>query len=355
MRKIGTSVYGLRAPIFRTGDNLVKIITDVVLNCGIPVRDRDVLGITESVVARVQGNYVSVDEIADDIKRKLNNPDVISVVNPIYSRNRFAMILKAISRAANKTIIVTMPDIDEVGNVKRNHPFTGLNYDEYYKSIIEQENKNAIITNEIPSDSCAYIVADIHTKNQTMELVKQQNPNAKIIDLTDICNDKCEYGLLGSNKATEEKLKLFPNATKAQKLVNEIQKQIKEQSGKNIEVMVYGDGCFKDPVGGIWEFADPVVSPAYTSGLDGSPNEIKIKNIADDKYASLSGAELEQAIRQEIEHKKHNLKGNMLSQGTTPRRYVDLLGSLMDLSSGSGDKGTPIILVQGYFDNLQSD
>ena len=343
-RTIGTSVYGLRAPILKQGDDLTNIVVDTLLNAGIEIKDKDVLGITESVVARAQGNYVTVNEVAEDIKKKFNNPETILLYNPIYSRNRFAMILKAIARAVKKKVVIHMPDIDEVGNVLKNHPFTGLNYDEYYESIVKAEGKECYICRQNESLGHFDDVLDcqIHRQDFTMNLAR-------------ICEDKCEYGLYGSNKASEEVLKLFPDTKKAQKLVEDIKKEIFERSGYNVEVMVYGDGCFKDPVGGIWEFADPVVSPAHTLNPYGTPNEIKIKNFADDKYKNLSGEELISAIRQEINHKDNNLVGQMASQGTTPRRYIDLLGSLMDLTSGSGDKGTRFVYVQGYFDNLASE
>ena len=343
-RTIGTSVYGLRAPILKQGDDLTNIVVDTLLNAGIEIKDKDVLGITESVVARAQGNYVTVNEVAEDIKKKFNNPETILLYNPIYSRNRFAMILKAIARAVKKKVVIHMPDIDEVGNVLKNHPFTGLNYDEYYESIVKAEGKECYICRQNESLGHFDDVLDcqIHRQDFTMNLAR-------------ICEDKCEYGLYGSNKASEEVLKLFPDTKKAQKLVEDIKKEIFERSGYNVEVMVYGDGCFKDPVGGIWEFADPVVSPAYTLGLDGTPNEIKIKNFADEKYKDLKGEELTNAIKEEIKNKNSNLKGSMTSQGTTPRRYTDLLGSLMDLTSGSGDKGTPFVYVQGYFDNYKDE
>jgi len=346
-KKYGVSSTGLIAPIIREGDDLCQIICDTVLNAIDNIEDRDIIGITESVVARAQGNYVTVDEVAEDIKKKFNNPVRLCVYKPIYSRNRFAMILKAIARAVKDRVILFMPNIDEVGNVLKNHPFTGLNYDEYYKSIVEAEGKKCEIWNvneeaigKYPLD-CT-LDCQIHKQNFTMNLAR-------------ICDDKCEYGLYGSNKSSEEVLKLFPDTAKAKQLVQDIQTYIYWKTGKKVEVMVYGDGCFKDPVGGIWEFADPVVSPAYTDGLEGTPNEIKIKNFADDKYKDLSGEELNNAIKAEIRQKETNLKGNMASQGTTPRRYTDLLGSLMDLTSGSGDKGTPIIYVKRYFDNLADE
>lgn len=343
-KKYGVSSTGLIAPIVREGDNLCQIVCDTVLNAIDNIEDKDIIGITESIVARAQGNYVTVDEVAEDIKKKFNNPENIHVYKPIYSRNRFAMILKAIARAVKDTVFIVMPNVDEVGNVLKNHPFTGLDYDEYYKSIVEAEGKKCVIEyiNDLPHSFDDILDCQIHRQDFTMNLAR-------------ICEDKCEYGLYGSNKSSEEVLKLFPDTKKAQELVDDIQTYIYEKTGKKVEIMIYGDGCFKDPVGGIWEFADPVVSPAYTDGLEGTPNEIKIKNFADDKYKDLSGEELTNAIKNEIKNKNSNLKGNMASQGTTPRRYTDLLGSLMDLTSGSGDKGTPIVYIKRYFNNLASE
>lgn len=345
MKKYGVSSTGLIMPIIRKGDDLVKIVVDTVLNSIDNIEDRDIIGITESVVARAEGNYVTVDEIAEDIRNKIGNHNYITVVSPIFSRNRFAMILKAIARAAQTGVYLRLDYVDEVGNVYRGHPFTGINYDEYYKSIIEGEGKSAYI--KLPNESLNYdfdSAIDCRLHPQCGEKLGK-------FTLADICADKCEYGLYGSNKATEEKLKLFPSRKFAQQVVEGIQAYLYGKTGKKVEVMIYGDGCFKDPIGGIWEFADPVVSPAYTSGLEGTPNEIKIKNFADDKYKNLSGEELTNAIKQEIKTKNNDLKGSMASQGTTPRRYTDLLGSLMDLTSGSGDKGTPVVYVKRYFDN----
>lgn len=349
-RKYGVSSTGLIAPIIREGDNLAEIVTDVVLNAIDNIEDGDVIGITESIVARAEGNYVTVDEVAQDIKREMSEVDNIFLHKPIYSRNRFAMILKAFARAAKKSIIIYMPDVDEVGNVLRNHPFTGLNYDEYYKSIVEAEGKDCYILHEGEKKDidCYLVDCGLHLPEYDFDV--------DYYTLRDFCRNKCEWGLLGSNKASEEKLKLFPSKYYAQKLVEEIKANIFNRTlQKKVEVMVYGDGCFKDPVGGIWEFADPVTSPAYTKGLEGTPNELKLKNIADEKYANLNGKELEEAIKADIQNKDNNLKGNMVSQGTTPRRYVDLLASLMDLTSGSGDKGTPIVYVKRYFDNYGTE
>lgn len=346
-RKYGVSSTGLLAPIIREGNNLAEIVTDTVLNAIDNIEDGDIIGITESIVARAEGNYVTIDEVAEDIKRVMGKVDNIFLYNPIYSRNRFAMILKAFARAAGKCIIIRMPNIDEVGNVLRNHPFTGLNYDEYYKSIVEAEGKECIILyeGEAKDIDCYLVDCALHLP---------EDYKCEGYTLRDFCKDKCNYGLLGSNKASEEKLKLFPSYDYAQTLVDEISNEIFDKTGKRVEVMVYGDGCFKDPIGGIWEFADPVVSPTYTEGLEGTPNELKLKNLADEKYAHLNGRELNEAIREQVKRKDKNLKGKMVSQGTTPRRYTDLLGSLMDLTSGSGDKGTPIVYVKGYFKNYAS-
>ena len=353
MRTIGTASYGLRAPIVKQGDDLIQIIVDTVLNSGLEIKDRDVLGITESIVARCEGNYVTINEVAEEIRSISNNAENIHVFRPIYSRNRFAMILKAIARAAGRFVVIHVTNKDEVGNVLRDHPFTGLNYDEYYKSIVEAEGKECTIAHDgdviVETGSTYFIDARMYFTTNNDE-IKENG-----CKLSDICKDKCEYGLYGSNKASEEMLKLFPSGEYSRNLVREVQQRIKDITGKLIEVMVYGDGCFKDPVGGIWEFADPVVSPASTMGLLGTPNEIKIKNFADEKYKDLHGEELNSAIKDEIKNKSSNLKGNMNSQGTTPRRYTDLLGSLMDLTSGSGDKGTPFVYVQGYFDNMSND
>ena len=352
MRKFGVQATGLLVPIIRQGDNLEKIVVDTVLNSGLTIEDGDVLGITESIVARAEGNYVTIDEVAEDIKKIMGNVDFIALRHPIYSRNRFAMILKAFARAVNKEIIIEMPDFDEVGNIVRNHPFTGLNYDDYYKYIVEGEGKKCTIWHSNDyidygrSKSRFIIDCRLHLSD---------NFDNDCFTLKDFCKDKCNYGLLGSNKASEEKLKLFPSYDYAQTLVDDISHDIFEKTGKRVEVMVYGDGCFKDPVGGIWEFADPVVSPAYTEGLEGTPNELKLKNLADEKYAHLNGRELSEAIREQVKRKDNNLKGNMISQGTTPRRYTDLLGSLSDLISGSGDRGTPIVYIKGYFKNYASE
>lgn len=359
MRTIGTAAFGLRAPIFKQGDDVAKIVTDIVLNSGIEIKDKDIVAITEAVMGRTQGNYATVDEIATDIKRLTNNAKSIAVVFPIFSRNRFAILLRGIARAADKVTVLLSTPTDEVGNACRNHPFTGMNYDEYYKSVITDEGKQAeiYVDNDVnilkDKGIDAFIAADIHTKDITKAKLQQISDN--VLDLTDILRNKSEYGLLGSNKATETKVKLFPQYEYCMQTITKIQQNILNQTGKHIEVMVYGDGCFKDPVGGIWEFADPVVSPAYTSGLDGTPNELKLKYLADNKFDNLTGEELQSAIKDDIRAKDASLKGNMVSQGTTPRRITDLLGSLCDLVSGSGDKGTPIVYIQGYFDNYATE
>ena len=352
IKKYGVSSTGLIAPIIREGDNLAEIVTDTVLNAIDNIEDGDVIGITESVVARAQGNYVTIDEVAKDIKRQLNNPKEVFLIKPIYSRNRFAMILKAFARAVSETVYIYMPLIDEVGNVLRNHPFTGLNYDEYYKSIIEGEGKKFVLVESDTDSHFDVVRSEVPTVNCTL---RPDEIDAEIeFTLAHFCHDKCEWGLLGSNKASEEKLKLFPSKKFSKQVVEKVVSNIYEKTGKKVFVMIYGDGCFKspNPEASIWEFADPVTSPACSEFLLNTPNELKLKNIADEKYANLSGKELEEAIKLDIQNKDNNLKGNMVSQGTTPRRYVDLLASLMDLTSGSGDKGTPIVYVKRYFENF---
>ena len=357
-RTIGTASYGLRAPIVKQGDDLIQIVVDTVLNSGIEIKDKDVLGITESIVARCEGNYVTIDEVAEEIRNISNNADVIFVDRPIYSRNRFAMILKAIARGAGKKVVIIMPPVDEVGNVIKNHPFTKLNYDEYYKSIVEGEGKECEIIDDIKNKELLFIYKEDPFVVDARMYFTTGHDYVRVYNqctLADICKDKCDYGLYGSNKASEEMLKLFPSKNYAQNIVEKVQGKIYTETGKKIEVMVYGDGCYKDPDSGIWEFADGTVSPAYTLGLEGTPNEIKIKNFADDKYKELKGEELNLAIKEEINSSKMDLKGNMSSQGTTPRRYVNLLGSLMDLTSGSGSKGTPFVYIQGYFDSFADE
>lgn len=341
MSNFGVMSMGVKLPLVREGDNLEQIIID-----SIPIsyiKDNSVIGITESIVARAQGNYVTVDEVAEEIKRVMNNPAIITVCNCIYSRNRFAMILKAIARAAGKRVIIYMPRNDEVGNTRDRHPFTNINYGNYYKGIVEAEGKDCTILPweyEINPKDIDTIYCGLHDYKS----VKQAFP--RLHTLADFFSDKCKYGLLGSNKSTEEKLKLFPNTETAQKLCDDIKAKLKLITGRDVIVCVYGDGCFKDPVGGIWEFADPVTMPAYTdkSLLQSSPNEVKLKAILDE-------GKTDKEVNSIIKHKDDNLTGDMLSQGTTPRKYRDLLASLMDLTSGSGDKGTPVVLINNYFNN----
>ena len=390
-RKVGTTSRGIRCPIIREGDDLANIVVTSVLEAaeseGFSLNNRDVVAVTESVVARAQGNYASVDAIAKDVKAKLGG-ETVGVIFPILSRNRFAICLRGIARGAKKVVLMLSYPSDEVGNElvsldkldeaginpysdvldeakyrklfgENLHPFTLVDYVKYYGDLIREEGAEAeIIFANNPRVILNYtknvLHCDIHTRARTHRILLA-NGGERVFGLDDIlCQSidgsgyNSKYGLLGSNKATENTVKLFPNECSG--LVNAIQKQFLEKTGKLIEVMVYGDGAFKDPVGKIWELADPVVSPAYTSGLDGTPNELKLKYLADNDFANLSGEALKQAIEQRI-REKGDLAGTMASQGTTPRRLTDLIGSLCDLTSGSGDKGTPIILVQGYFDN----
>ena len=394
MRNVGTVVRGIRTPIIKENDNLEDIVIESLMRAkeeeGFEFRDKDVVAITEAVVGISEGNYVTVDDIGVDLLEKYPEKEV-GLVFPILSRNRFSMILKAVARAMNKiTILLSFP-ADEVGNgildeekllnSKFNlssmisekeymenfkdfkHPFTGINMVEFYKELVTSENCEVeFVFSNNPLDILKYtnnvINCDIHTREKTKKMLK--NYNANVYSLVDILNKPInnsgfnpEYGLLGSNKSTEERLKLFPKTGDI--LVNNIQKKLKEKTGKTIEVMVYGDGAFKDPVGHIWELADPVVSPAYTKGLEGTPNEIKLKYVSDNKFADLKGDELKEAIKQEIRNKESNLVGKMITQGTTPRRLTDLIGSLCDLTSGSGDKGTPVVFIQGYFDNYANE
>ncbi len=395
MRNVGTVVRGIRTPIIKENDDLSTIVVDSVMAAskseGFNFRDKDIVAITEAVVGISEGNYVSVDDIANDLLQKFPTKK-IGLVYPILSRNRFSMILKGIARAMDKlTIALSFPS-DEVGNAilyeedleKNNfnltsiiseeeyekyfskflHPFTGINMVEFYRNLIESENCEVefVFTNS-PTTILEYtkdiLVCDIHTRFKTKKTLELAGANS-VYGLHEILTTSLNgsgynpnYGLLGSNKATEEKLKLFPRT--GNELVISIQNKLKELTGKNIEVMVYGDGAFKDPVGKIWELADPVVSPAYTSGLEGTPNELKLKYLSDNKFSSLKGDELKEALKEEIRAKASDLKGNMLSQGTTPRRLTDLIGSLCDLTSGSGDKGTPVVFIQGYFDNLSNE
>ncbi|MBO5007683.1 MAG: coenzyme F420-0:L-glutamate ligase [Clostridia bacterium] len=391
-RRVGTISRGIRCPIIREGDDLVKIVSDSVLEAaqieGFEIRDRDVISITESIVARAQGNYVSVDNIASDVKAKLGG-ETVGVIFPILSRNRFAICLRGIAKGAKKIVLMLSYPSDEVGNElvsldkidaagvnpysdvltleryrelfgENKHEFTGVDYVDYYGSIIREEGAEVeIIFANQPKAILDYtdcvLTCDIHTRARTKRILKAAG--AKVVcGLDDImnapvngsgCNEN--YGLLGSNKSTEDKVKLFPRDCR--QLVLDIQANVLERTGKHVEVMVYGDGAFKDPQGKIWELADPVVSPAYTDGLVGTPNELKLKYLADNDFKDLSGEELKKAISDSIRAKDGNLVGNMASQGTTPRQLTDLIGSLCDLTSGSGDKGTPVVFIQGYFDN----
>lgn len=369
MSNIGVKAIGVKTPIIKEGDDVVKIVVDSVLDATrktyaddneyyYDINDRDVIGITESVVARSAGLYVTVDEIANDIKLKFGKNAVIILNSMIYSRNRFSMILKGIARGAKK-LYLDMPDFDEVGNPSGVNPFTGVNMKEYYREIVEGEWCECVIVNdEVVYDATGTIYCGLHDYRQKHGFANNEG-DLMFYTLADICSDKNpDFGLLGTNKATEEKLKLFPTRKLAEDVCYWVKKKIMETTGKDVEAMVYADGCFKSPeisgmVGSsIWEFADPVTSPGYTNGLSGKPNEIKIKAFADDKYKNLSGKELDDAVKSEIKSASSNLVGNMASQGTTPRRYVDLLASLMDLTSGSGDKGTPVILIQNYFNKF---
>ena len=391
-RTVGTVVRGLRCPIIKEGDKIEDIVVESVLKAseaeGFTINDKDIVTVTESIVARAQGNYASIDNIATDIKAKFGD-DTIGVIFPILSRNRFAICLRGIAKGAKKIVLMLSYPSDEVGNHLvdidmldekgvnpwtdvlteqefRNlfgynkHTFTGVDYIDYYKSLVEEYGVECeVIFSNNPKTILNYtksvLTCDIHTRFRTKKILKA-NGVEKVYSLDNIlcesidgsgCNE--EYGLLGSNKSTEETIKLFPRD--CQPIVDNIQAILKEKTGKDVEVMIYGDGAFKDPVGKIWELADPVVSPAYTSGLNGTPNEIKLKYLADNNFADLKGEELKSAISEYIKNKESDLVGAMESQGTTPRRLTDLIGSLSDLTSGSGDKGTPIIFIQGYFDN----
>lgn len=391
-RRLGTVSRGVRCPIIKEGDDLVSIVTDSIILASeeenFPLNDRDVVAITESIVARAQGNYATVDQIATDVKNKVKS-EKIGVIFPILSRNRFAILLKGIAKGVKKIILMLSYPSDEVGNSLisydeldeknidpykdvltleqyRNlfghnvHEFTGVDYVEYYMSIIKEMGAEVevIFANQaktILNYADSIITCDIHTRNRTKRILK--NAGAKVVlGLDDILTSSVDgsgynekYGLLGSNKATEDKVKLFPRDS--QYLVEDIQKQLYEKTNKHFEVMIYGDGAFKDPQGKIWELADPVVSPFFTKGLIGTPNELKLKFLADNDFKDLKGEELRMAIEKRIIEKEKDLVGKMISEGTTPRQLTDLIGSLCDLTSGSGDKGTPIVLVQGYFDN----
>jgi len=397
-RVYGTVSMGLRAPIIRQGDDLAKIVTDSVVEAmkveGLMPRDRDVVCMTEAIVARAQGNYASVNDIARDVKTKLGG-ETVGVIFPILSRNRFAICLRGIAKGCKKVVLMLSYPSDEVGNHlvdidlldekginpytdvlsekewrrlfgNLKHPFTGVDYIEYYSNLIRESGAEAEV---IFANDCRAILnytknvlcCDIHSRARSKRLLKKAGAE-KVFGLDDIMTESIDgsgwnacYGLLGSNKATEDTVKLFPRE-ECQKLVEDIQKKLFEVTGKHIEVMVYGDGAFKDPIGKIWELADPVVSPAYTLGLKGTPNELKLKYLADNDFAGLLGKELQEAIKEKIMQKDgSSLVGNMVSQGTTPRRLIDLIGSLCDLISGSGDKGTPIVYIQGYFDNYTNE
>ena len=395
-RMVGTVSRGVRAPIIRAGDDLAEIVTNSILEAaaddGFTIRDRDIVAMTEAIVARAQGNYASVDNIADDVRAKLGG-ETVGVIFPILSRNRFAICLRGIAKGAKKVVLMLSYPSDEVGNHLvsldaldekginpysdvltleqyrelfgyEKHRFTGVDYVEYYQQLIRESGAEVEV---IFANDCRAVLkytknvlnCDIHTRARTKRLLKAAGAE-RVFGLDEIMTAPINgsgynenYGLLGSNKATEDQVKLFPRD--CQPLVDEIQKRLQEKTGKCVEVMVYGDGAFKDPVGKIWELADPVVSPAYTAGLEGTPNELKLKYLADNDFAHLSGDELKEAIKGEIEKKDGSLVGNMASEGTTPRRLTDLIGSLCDLTSGSGDKGTPIVFIQGYFDNYTTE
>ncbi|MBS6063200.1 coenzyme F420-0:L-glutamate ligase [Criibacterium bergeronii] len=391
-RIVGTVSRGLRTPIIKQGDDIARIVTDTVMQAQkqgeLEIRDKDVIAVTESVVARSQGNYATTDDIAQDIKNKFG-ADTVGVIFPILSRNRFSLILKGFAKGVKKVVLMLSYPSDEVGNHfitfdeldKQNvdpfkdefdekkfrelfknpvHTFTGVDYIQFYKELVEQEGAQCeIIFANDPKSILKYtknvINCDIHTRKRTKRILTNAGAE-KVFSLDEILTQSingsgynADYGLLGSNKATEDSLKLFPRDCK--ELAVKIQKTIKDLTGKNVEAMVYGDGAFKDPVGKIWELADPVVSPGFTDGLKGTPSEIKLKYIADNEFADLQGEELQTAIEKYIREKDSDLVGNMISEGTTPRQLTDLLGSLSDLTSGSGDKGTPVIYIQGYFDN----
>ena len=395
-RMVGTVSRGLRAPIIRSGDDLVDIVTSTVITAakedGFTIKDRDIVAMTEALVARAQGNYASTDDIAEDVRRKFGG-ETVAVIFPILSRNRFSVCLTGIAKGAKKVVLMLSYPSDEVGNhlisldkldecgvnpysdvldLKKyrelfgyeKHRFTGIDYVEFYEKLITDAGAECEII--FANDARAVLPytknvlnCDIHTRARTKRILKAAGAE-RVYGLDEILNEPVgdsgfnkNYGLLGSNKATDDQVKLFPR--ECQDLVETIQARIKEKTGKTVEVMVYGDGAFKDPVGKIWELADPVVSPAYTEGLSGTPNELKLKYLADNDFADLSGEELKAAIKDSIQKKDANLVGNVASEGTTPRQLTDLIGSLCDLTSGSGDKGTPIVYIQGYFDNYTTE
>lgn len=390
-RVVGTVARGLRCPIIHEGDPIEEIVVDTVLKAakieGFTIQERDIVSITESIVARAQGNYVTIDHIAEDIHNKFGD-DTIGVIFPILSRNRFGTCLRGIAKGAKKIVLMLSYPSDEVGNHLvdidtldekginpwtdvlteqefrqyfgyRKHPFTGVDYVEYYKSLVAEFGKEIkIIFSNDPKTILQYtksvLTCDIHSRHRTKRILRQ-NGVEKVYSLDNILDSPIrgsgyneEYGLLGSNKASEDRVKLFPR--NCQPIVDKIQQMLKDKTGKTVEVMIYGDGAFKDPVGKIWELADPVVSPAYTSGLEGTPSEVKLKYLADNQFAHLQGEELKQAISEYIQQKGEELIGEAESIGTTPRKLTDLIGSLSDLTSGSGDKGTPVVYIQGYFD-----
>ncbi len=396
MRDVGTIVRGIRTPIIKEGDDLAKIVVNSVLKAAksehFEIEDRDVIAITEAVVGISEGNFATLDQIAKDIKNKLHNAEHIGLVFPILSRNRFAVLLSAMARSTKKITLMSSFPADEVGNdilykddlVKYNvnlddliteeeykekfihfkHLFTGVNMYEVYKELVEKEGcEFEMIWSNKATDILKYtkdiICCDIHSREETKAKILKADPKANVILMSDILTQSVDgsgyspYGLLGSNRSTEERVKLFPRTGSA--LVNRVQQLMKNETGKTVEVMVYGDGAFRDPVGKIWELADPVVSPAYTKGLEGSPNEIKLKYFSENQFKDLHGEELQKAMKEAIREKDKELKGTMATQGTTPRRYTDLLGSLCDLTSGSGDKGTPVVLIQRYFTNYSND
>lgn len=391
-RVVGTVVRGLRCPIINEGDDIAQIVVDSVMKAseveGFSINDKDVVTVTESVVARAQGNYATIDNIAKDVNGKFGD-DTVGVIFPILSRNRFSICLRGIAKGVKKVVLMLSYPSDEVGNHLvdldlldekgvnpwtdvltekqfrdlfgyNKHTFTGVDYIDYYKSLVESYGVECeVIFSNNPKTILEYtksvLTCDIHSRFRTKRILKA-NGGKKVYSLDEILNESIDgsgcneaYGLLGSNKATEESVKLFPR--ECQPVVDSIQAMLKEKTGKTVEVMIYGDGAFKDPVGKIWELADPVVSPAYTEGLNGTPNEVKLKYLADNEFANLRGEDLKTAISDYIKHKDADLVGSMAAQGTTPRRLTDLIGSLSDLTSGSGDKGTPIIFIQGYFDN----
>ena len=395
-KTVGTISRGIRTPIIRSGDNLVEIIADSVLAAAkeekFEIGDRDIIAATEAIVARAQNNYATVEDIATDVRNKFTN-DTVGVIFPILSRNRFAICLRGIAKGVKKVVLMLSYPSDEVGNHlvsldmldekgvnpytdvlslekyrelfgENKHPFTGVDYVDYYGQIIKESGAEVeIVFSNNPRTILNYtkdvLVCDIHTRARTKRILKENGANV-VLGLDDIltspvngsgCNE--QYGLLGANKATEDKIKLFPR--NCEKFVTKLQEEMFKRTGKTVEVMVYGDGAFKDPVGKIWELADPVVSPAYTKGLEGTPNEVKLKYLADNNFANLKGQELKDAIADYIKNKGEDLVGSMESQGTTPRRLTDLIGSLCDLTSGSGDKGTPVVFIQRYFKNYTDE